>query len=319
MKRIGVLTSGGDSPGMNAAIRAVVRTSVFENITVFGIQRGYEGLINGDLIELDISSVADIIQRGGTILGTSRSDEFETEEGREKAFNVLRVFGIEGLVVLGGDGSFRGALELSKLGIPVVGIPCTIDNDVGYTDYTIGFLTAVATVTDAITKIRDTSSSHGRANVVEVMGRSCGDIALYAGIAGGAESIIVPEKVFTNDQVAKKTLEGKKRGKRHHIIVVSEGVGKPYEIARDVMELTGIDTKVTILGYIQRGGAPSVADRIMATFMGYEAVKLLCQNVGNCVMGIKNNEVFSMDIEKALSVPKEFNEDLYEVLKVVSI
>ncbi|MDO5713008.1 MAG: 6-phosphofructokinase [Tissierellia bacterium] len=319
MKKIAVLTSGGDSPGMNAAIRSIVRTGIFEDMIIYGVQGGYQGLINGDLMELNIASVADIIQRGGTILGTSRSDEFETEEGLKKAMNILSVYGIEGLIVLGGDGSFRGALELSRLGMTVIGIPCTIDNDLGYTDYTIGFFTAVSTVTDAINKIRDTSSSHGRANVVEVMGRSCGDIALYAGIAGGAESIVVPEKTFTNEQVAKKTLEGKKRGKRHHIIVVAEGVGKPYEIAKDVTDITGIDTRVTILGYIQRGGAPNVTDRIMATAMGHEAVMLLCQNVGNCAMGVKNNEVFSMDLEKALEVPKSFNEDLYEVLKVVSI
>lgn len=319
MKKIAVLTSGGDSPGMNAAIRSVVRTGINEKMKVYGVQRGYQGLIDGEIIDMDISSVADIIQRGGTVLGTSRSDEFETEKGQEKALKVLSVYGIEGLVVLGGDGSFKGAAELAKRGLPVLGIPCTIDNDLGYTDYTVGFFTAVSTVTDAINKIRDTSSSHGRATVVEVMGRSCGDIALYSGIAGGAESIIVPERKFTNEQVAKKVLEGKKRGKRHHIIVLAEGVGAPYDMARDVTDITGVDTRVTILGYIQRGGSPDVTDRIMATSMGYQAVQLFCKGEKNKAIGLKENGIFNMDLEEALEIPHIFNENLYEVLKTVSI
>lgn len=225
MKRIAILTSGGDAPGMNPAIRAVVRTCIFNDIEVFGIKFGYDGLIKGDVFQMNVSSVADIIQKGGTMLGSARSKEFMTEEGRSKALDVLKKYNIEGLVVLGGDGTFRGANELSKLGVKTIGIPCTIDNDMGYTDYTIGFLTAVNTVSDAITKLRDTSSSHGRANIVEVMGRKCGDIALYSGIAGGAESIIVPEIEFSLDEVCQKIINGRKRGKLHHIIVLAEGVG----------------------------------------------------------------------------------------------
>lgn len=319
MKKIGILTSGGDSPGMNAAIRSVLRTGIYRGCKMYGVYGGYLGLINGDIHEMDVSSVADIIHRGGTILGTSRSPEFMTEEGFQKALNVLRVFGIDSLAILGGDGSFRGALDLSQAGIKVGCIPCTIDNDLGYTDYTVGFFTAVSTVTDAIGNIRDTSSSHGRANVVEVMGRHCGDLALYAGIAGGAESIIVPEKEFSMEEVAKKALTGRKRGKRHHIIVLSEGVGAPYDLAHRLKELTGIDTKVTILGYIQRGGAPNVADRIIATSMGSLLVDLLLDYQGPKALGLKHNNVFAMDLEEALGVKKVFRDDLYEILKVVSI
>lgn len=319
MKRIAILTSGGDAPGMNAAIRAVVRSALYKGWTVYGIDGGYQGLIEARLEELTLSSVADIVHRGGTILGTSRSEEFQTEEGRKKALNVLKIYEIDALVVLGGDGSFRGAATLQKEGIAVIGIPCTIDNDLGYTTYTIGFFTAVATATEAISKIRDTTSSHGRANVVEVMGRSCGDLALYAGLAGGAENIIIPEKDFSIEALAKKALEGKKRGKRHHIIVLAEGVGKPYEVARKLEELTGIDTKVTILGYIQRGGAPNVLDRIIATNMGFEAVERLEKGESGLALGYKDEEVFGMDLLEAVSVEKEFHERLYDILKVVSI
>lgn len=319
MKRIAILTSGGDAPGMNAAIRAVVRSALYKGWTVYGIDGGYQGLIEARLEELTLSSVADIVHRGGTILGTSRSEEFQRSEGRKKALTVLKIYEIDALVVLGGDGSFRGAATLQKEGIAVIGIPCTIDNDLGYTAYTIGFFTAVATATEAISKIRDTTSSHGRANVVEVMGRSCGDLALYAGLAGGAENIIIPEKDFSMEELAKKALEGKKRGKRHHIIVLAEGVGKPYEVARKLEELTGIDTKVTILGYIQRGGAPNVLDRIIATNMGFEAVERLEKGESGLALGYKDEEVFGMDLLEAVSVEKEFNQRLYDILKVVSI
>ncbi|HLS54177.1 MAG TPA: ATP-dependent 6-phosphofructokinase, partial [Tissierellaceae bacterium] len=263
--------------------------------------------------------VADIVHRGGTILRSSRSDEFETEAGFKKAMNIIRVFGIDGLVILGGDGSLKGAQELSKAGIPTIGIPCTIDNDLGYTDYTIGFFTAVETVIDAISKIRDTSSSHGRANIIEVMGRHCGDIALYAGFAGGAESIIVPEVPFDMDEVNKKVIQGKNRGKLHHIIVLAEGVGNAYKVAEEVVEKTGVDTRVTILGHIQRGGTPSAFDRILASEMGRKAVELLIDGESGKTLGIKCNEVISVDIPEALETEKVFNIDMYETTKLLSI
>lgn len=319
MKTIGVLTSGGDAPGMNAAIRAVVRTGIYNNFRVMGIRQGFSGLINGDIFEMNLSSVADIIHRGGTMLRSARSEEFKTEKGFKKALNVLEVFSIDGLVVLGGDGTLKGARELSKAGVPTIGIPCTIDNDCGYTDYTIGFFTAVETVVDAISKIRDTSTSHGRANVIEVMGRDCGDIALYAGLAGGAESIIIPEVEFDIDEVCKRALQGKNRGKLHHIIVLAEGVGNAYEVAKTVQERTNTDVRVTILGHIQRGGTPSTFDRILASKMGFKAVELLlAQEVGRAI-GIKCNEIISMDLDQALSTKKAFDKAMYETAKILSI
>ena len=292
MKTIGVLTSGGDAPGMNAAIRAVVRTSIFNNIRVMGIEQGYKGLIEGKIKEMDLSSVGDIIHRGGTKLKTARCEEFKTEEGRKKALNVLNVFGIEGLVVIGGDGSFKGAQKLSELGIKTIGIPGTIDNDLAYTDYTIGFDTAVHTVLDAVGKIRDTSTSHGRASVIEVMGRHCGDIALYAGLAGGAESVIVPEVEYNIDDVCRKLIQGKSRGKLHSIIMLAEGVGNAFEISKEIQEKTGIETRVTVLGHIQRGGIPSASDRILASQMGAKAVELLLDGASSRVVGIKSNKIF---------------------------
>mgnify|MGYP001181846265 FL=1 len=319
MKTIGILTSGGDAPGMNAAIRAVVRSGIFNNFRVMGIRQGYSGLINGDIFEMNLSSVADIIHRGGTMLRSARSEEFKTEKGFKKALNVLEVFSIDGLVVLGGDGTLRGARELSKAGVPTIGIPCTIDNDCGYTDYTIGFFTAVETVVDAISKIRDTSTSHGRANVIEVMGRDCGDIALYAGLAGGAESIIIPEVEFDIDDVCKRALQGKNRGKLHHIIVLAEGVGNAYEVAQTIQEKTGIDTRVTILGYIQRGGNPTAFDRIMASQMGNRAVEILKEGKAGRTLGIKCNEIIDMDIDEALQIEKKFDYEKYNISKILSI
>jgi len=307
MKTIGVLTSGGDAPGMNAAIRAVVRTSIYNNIRIMGIEQGYKGLIEGNIREMDLSSVGDIIHRGGTKLKTARCEEFKTEEGRKKALNVLNVFGIEGLIVIGGDGSFKGAQKLSDLGINTIGIPGTIDNDLAYTDYTIGFDTAVHTVLDAISKIRDTSSSHGRASIIEVMGRHCGDIALHAGLAGGAESVIVPEVKYNIDDVCRKLIQGKSRGKLHSIIMLSEGVGNGFEISKQIQEKTGIETRVTVLGHIQRGGTPTAADRILASQMGSKAVELLLNGASSRVVGIKSNKIFDMDINEALSIEKEFN------------
>lgn len=319
MKTIGVLTSGGDAPGMNAAIRSVVRTSIYNQTRILGIKQGYNGLLNGEIEEMNLSSVADIIHRGGTMLRSARCDEFKTEEGLKKATNVIKVFGIDGLIVLGGDGTFKGAKNLSDAGVPTICIPCTIDNDMGYTDYTIGFFTAVETVVDAISKIRDTSTSHGRANIVEVMGRECGDIALYSGLAGGAESIIVPEVEFDIDEVCRKIIQGRNRGKLHHIIALAEGIGNAYEVAKEIEEKTGAETRVTILGHIQRGGTPTAFDRIMASKMGNKAVELLLSNESGKALGIKCNELISMDLDKALSTKKEFDKTMYDIAKILSI
>ncbi len=319
MKTIGILTSGGDAPGMNAAIRAVIRTGIYHGVRIMGIKQGYHGLINGDIEEMKLSSVADIIHRGGTMLRSSRSDEFQTEAGFKKALNVLDIFGIDGLIVLGGDGTLQGASQLSKAGIPTIGIPCTIDNDLGYTDYTVGFYTAVETVVDAISKLRDTSTSHGRANIIEVMGRSCGDIALYAGMAGGGESIIVPEIEFDIDEVCKKVINGRNRGKLHHIIVLAEGVGNAYDVSKEIDAKTGIDTRVTILGHIQRGGTPTTFDRIIASKMGRDAVELLLEGRSGKALGIKCNEIINLDISEALLIKKEFNKNMYETAQILSI
>ncbi len=317
--RIAILTSGGDAPGMNPAIRAIVRTAIFNKITVYGINNGYRGLIDGELTELNASSVGDIIQRGGTILGTARSEEFQTEEGFQKALNVLDVYNIDGLIVLGGDGSFRGAQKLSEAGIMTIGIPCTIDNDLYYCDYTIGFWTAIETVIEAIGKLRDTSSSHGRANVIEVMGRNSGDLALYSSLAGGGESIIVPEQPVDIDAICRKALKGRMRGKKHNLIIVAEGVGNVFEIAEQMIAKTGIDTRVTVLGHIQRGGTPSAPDRIMGSLMGRRAVELLMAGMTNVALGIKNNEVIEVDINEALEAEGEFNYDIYDTINILSV
>lgn len=319
MKTIGVLTSGGDAPGMNAAIRAVVRSGIYNNFRMMGIRQGYSGLINGEIDDMNLSSVADIIHRGGTMLRSARSDEFKTDEGFKKALNVLEVFGIDGLVVLGGDGTLKGAKDLSNAGIPTIGIPCTIDNDCGYSDFTIGFYTAVETVVDAISKIRDTSTSHGRANVIEVMGRNCGDIALYAGLAGGAESIIIPEVGLDIDEVAKRALQGKNRGKLHHIIVLAEGVGNAYDLSKLMVDKTGIDTRVTILGYIQRGGTPTSFDRIIASKMGNKAIELLKEGKSGRALGIKCNNIIDLEINDALAIEKSFDLEMYNTAKTLSI
>lgn len=319
METIGILTSGGDAPGMNAVIRAVVRASIYNNIKVLGIKEGYTGLLEGKIKEMDLSSVADIIHRGGTMLRSSRSDEFETEEGLKKALNIIEIFNIDGLIVLGGDGSLKGARNLSQAGIPTIGIPCTIDNDLGYTDYTVGFFTALETVVEAISRIRDTSTSHGRANVIEVMGRHCGDIALHAGLAGGAESIIVPEMDFNIDDVAQKAIRGRNRGKLHHIIILAEGIGNAYDVAGELVDRTGIDTRVTILGHTQRGGTPTTFDRILASKMGRRAVELLLKEGLGKTVGIKCNEIIDLPIEEALNIKKEFNKDMFETAQMLSI
>ncbi|MBA1334209.1 MAG: 6-phosphofructokinase [Firmicutes bacterium] len=318
-KTIGVLTSGGDSPGMNAAIRAVVRTGIFNGLTVLGVKKGYEGLIHGEIEEMQLSSVADIIHRGGTMLQTARSKEFMTEEGRQKALNIMEVFGMQGLIIIGGDGSFRGALELAKLGAQVIGVPGTIDNDIAFTDYTIGFDTAINTVVDAIGKIRDTTSSHNRANIIEVMGRNSGDISLYAGLAGGAESIIVPEVGYDVDDVCKRIVQGRNRGKLHSIIILAEGVGGAFEMAKTIEEKIGVETRVTILGHVQRGGSPTAFDRVLASRLGARAVELLINGRTARMVGIYKNEIADFDLEEVLKSRKEFSEELYTLARILSI
>ena len=317
--RIALLTSGGDAPGMNPAIRAIARTAIFNKIEVYGVRNGYKGLIEGDLFEIEASDVGDIIQRGGTILGTARSEEFMTDEGFNKALNVLDVYNIEGLIVLGGDGSFKGADKLAKNGIRTIGIPCTIDNDLAYTDYTIGFWSAIETVMDAIGNLRDTSSSHGRANVIEVMGRNAGDLALYSALAGGGESIIVPEQPVDIDAICKKAMKGRIRGKKHNLIIVAEGVGDVFEIADQIIDKTGIDTKVTVLGHVQRGGSPSAPDRIMGSLMGRRAVELLMAGNSAIVLGFKDNKLVEEKIDKALEETRDFNYSIYDTINILSV
>lgn len=319
VNKIGVLTSGGDAPGMNAAIRAVVRAAVYYNIQVVGITRGYAGLINGQLMEMEASSVGDIIHKGGTMLKTARSEEFKTEEGRRKAFEVLKENGVDGLVVIGGDGSFAGAQKLSEMGIKTIGIPGTIDNDLAYTDYSIGFDTAVNTVLEAVTKIRDTSTSHEKATIIEVMGRNCGDIAMHAGLAGGAESIIVPEEPVGIEEIAKKLIQGKERGKLHHIIMLAEGSGNASKLQEEILEKTGYSARISVLGFIQRGGDPTSFDRILASKMGVNAVELLLNGESNKAVGIKNNAIFNLDITEALKEKKSFDESMYKLTEILSV
>lgn len=318
MKKIAVLTSGGDAPGMNAAIRAVVRTALHHGIEVMGVQRGYSGLINGEMFPMSRSSVSDIIQRGGTILRTARCLEFKQEEVRKEAAKILRDNGVDALVVIGGDGSFTGAKLLSKLGVKTIGLPGTIDNDLSYTDYTIGFDTALNTVIDAIDKIRDTSTSHERVSIVEVMGRNCGDIALHTGLACGAEYIITPEKGYDRDELCKVIKEGKHGGKIHNLIVLAEGVGGASELAKYVEAQTGIETRATVLGHIQRGGSPSTFDRVLASKMGSKAVELLLEGKTSRVVGIKENEIFDQDIDEALALDRKFDEKLYSIAEEIS-
>lgn len=319
MKRIGILTSGGDAPGMNAAIRAVVRVALYHGLEVSGIRRGYQGLIEGDIFDMNVSSVGDIIHRGGTILQTARCMEFKTEEGLQKGLDMLKMFNIDGLVVCGGDGSYMGALKLWDKGFPTVGIPGTIDNDLGYTDYTIGFDTAINTVVNAIGNLRDTSSSHGRANIVEVMGRHCGDIALHAGLAGGAETIIVPEVDFNIDDVCRKLIQGKNRGKLHNIILLAEGVGKPYDVADLITDKTGMDTRVSVIGHLQRGGIPTAFDRIIASRFGHRAVELLMDNVGGRAVGIMGSDIIDVSLEEATKKNDVLDKRMYDLAEMLSI
>ncbi len=321
MKRIAVLTSGGDAPGMNAAIRAVVRSALYHGMEVYGIQRGYEGLINGEIKEMTASSVSDIMQRGGTFLKTARSKRFMTPEGFQRALDMLRNFEIEGVVVIGGDGSFRGGLELTKAGITVMGLPGTIDNDLAYTDYTIGFDTAVNTVLAAIGNIRDTSSSHERTTVIEVMGRHCGDIALYAGLTGGAESILIPEIPVDMNKICRTLIQGKNRGKMHNIILRAEGVDMcTDDLARTIEERTGMETKIVVLGYIQRGGSPTARDRMLASITGNKAVELLLQDgMTSKAIGIKGDSVVYYDLEEALNLTRTQDKPLMELSEILSM
>ena len=319
MKTIGVLTSGGDAPGMNAAVRSIVRTAASMGMTVKGIKRGYNGLIENNIVDLDIRSVSDIIQRGGTVLYTARCPRFTTEEGMQEAIKNCKVNGIEGLVIIGGDGSFRGARDLSLRGIPCIGIPGTIDNDIPSTEYTIGFDTAMNTVVEMVDKLRDTACSHERCSVVEVMGHGAGDIALQCGLAVGATAIIVPEIGFNLQSVIDKILETQKNGRNHFIIVVSEGLCDATQLAKLLQEATGIETRATILGHIQRGGNPTLRDRVVASKMGYAAVELLSKGVGNRVIGLKDNKIVDYDIFEALNMVKSFDQETYRLANTISI
>ncbi|WP_459129603.1 6-phosphofructokinase [Guggenheimella bovis] len=318
MKRIGLLTSGGDSPGMNAAIRAVVRTGIYHGFEIIGIERGYDGLLSESFIPLDSRSVSDILFRGGTMLRSARSLEFMEEAGIQKGVEILKKHAIEALIVIGGDGSFRGAKKLSHAGIKTIGIPGTIDNDLGYTDYTIGFDSAITTVMEAVSNIRDTSSSHGRAFVVEVMGRDCGDIALYAGIITGAEKVIVPELPWDYEDIIQSMKDRKKEGKSHYIILLSEGVGNPYEFTQKLEEMSGISTRLAVIGHLQRGGAPSAFDRILATRMGAKAIDLLIEGHTGVAVGIKGSDIISLDIDEAIAVRDHLNLELYELAQILA-
>lgn len=314
MKKIAILTSGGDAPGMNACIRACVRSAINSGLEVYGVERGYFGLVNNNIFPMDTHSVCDIVQKGGTILKTARCLEFKFPETRKKAADNLKALGIEGLVVIGGDGSFTGARFLSdENGINVVGIPGTIDNDLAYTDYTLGFDTAVNTVLWAINNLRDTMTSHDRVSLVKVMGRRCGDIAMYAGICGGAEYILVPEIPYDIKAIAEDIKRSKERGKTSNIIVLAEGAGNETEIKTLVSVLSGADVKVTTLGHIQRGGSPTMADRMLAARFGTRATELLLQGKTNRVIGIKNNKIIDLDIAEALSETKQIDRHLYDM------
>ncbi|HKL94684.1 MAG TPA: 6-phosphofructokinase [Clostridia bacterium] len=320
MKKIAVMTSGGDAPGMNACLRAVVRYGIYREYKIYGIERGYAGLIKGDIFQMYPRSVSDIIQRGGTILKTARSTEFKEAEVRAEAIENLRSRDIDNLVVIGGDGSFRGALALhQEFGINVIGIPGTIDNDLGYTDFSLGFDTAVNTVLGAINNLRDTNASHERVSIVEVMGRNCGDIALYAGLAGGCEYVLVPEIKADFREVAEKVITSAKRGKTSNMIVFAEGAGDKAELMRTIKEITGRTPTLTTLGHIQRGGAPSMVDRVLAAKFATQAVDLLCKGEGAKAVGIKDNKIFGIELENALTVKKEIDKNLYKAAQLLSL
>jgi 6-phosphofructokinase 1 len=316
---VGILTSGGDAPGMNAAIRAVVRESIINGMSVKGIQRGYTGLLNEEITDMDKHSVSDIIQRGGTILGTARCEEMKTEEGQAQAAEICKKHGIDCLVVIGGDGSYRGALALSRHGINAIGIPGTIDLDIACTDYTIGFDTAINTAMQAIDKVRDTSSSHERCSIIEVMGRNAGYIALWCGIANGAEDILLPEKYDYDEQkIVDNIINNRKHGKKHHIIINAEGIGHSTSMARRIEAATGIETRATILGYMQRGGSPTTKDRFYGSIMGAYAADIVAEGKRNRVISFKGGEVVDIDIEEALAMQKTIPEYHYKISQNLS-
>ncbi|SET79391.1 6-phosphofructokinase 1 [Salinibacillus kushneri] len=319
MKKIGVLTSGGDAPGMNAAIRAVTRKALYHNIEVYGIYYGYQGLMDGSIKKLELGSVGDIIQRGGTKLYSSRSEEFKTDEGQQKGIEQLKKLGIEGLVVIGGDGSFRGAKKLTEKGFPCIGVPGTIDNDIPGTDFTIGFDTALNTVIEAVDKIRDTATSHERTYVVEVMGRDAGDLALWAGVSAGAESVLIPEKTEDFDDIVERIKRGHERGKRHSIILVAEGVGSAVEYSEKIKKAMNMETRVTVLGHTQRGGSPTANDRVLASRLGAKAVDLLIEGKGGRMVGIQNNQVVDHDILEVLDAKRVPELSMYQLSKELSI
>ena len=317
VKTIGVLTSGGDAPGMNAAIRAVVRTALAKGLKVKGIMRGYAGLLKEEIVDMNTQSVSDIIQKGGTVLYTARCDEFRTPEGQQLGAEICRAHGIDGVVVIGGDGSFNGACKLANLGINTIGIPGTIDQDIACTDYTIGFDTAVNTAMEAIDKVRDTSTSHERCSIIEVMGRSAGYIALWCGVASGAENILLPEYYDGNEQeIINQIIANRKRGKKHHLIINAEGVGHSVSMAKRIEAATGIETRATILGYMQRGGSPTCMDRYYASMMGARAVELLCKGESNRVVAYKSGEFVDYDINEALAMKKAISEYEYNITKM---
>lgn len=318
IKTIGVLTSGGDAPGMNAAVRAVVRAALKKGIKVYGIRRGYCGLIDGDIFEMNEMSVSNIIHKGGTILYTARSAEFRTEAGVEIAKKTCQKLGLEGLVVIGGDGSFRGAADLSAKGIACVGLPGTIDNDIACTEYTIGYDTAMNTCVEMIDKLQDTCQSHDRCSVVEVMGRGAGFIAVNTGLASGAVEIITKEVPYDLDELARKMLECKKNGKQNFIVVVAENIGNAEGIARAIQEKTSIESRATVLGHVQRGGSPTVRDRVVASEMGYYAVELLEKGASNRVVGMQNNKIVDFDIQEALSMKKPYEEHLHQIAQDIA-
>ncbi len=319
IKTIGILTSGGDAPGMNAAIRAVARKALGNGVKVKGIKKGYQGLLNEEIIDMEKKDVSDTIQRGGTILGTARCSEFRTLEGQKKGAEICRKHGIDGIVVIGGDGSYRGAQALSKQGINTIGIPGTIDLDIACTDYTIGFDTAINTAMQAIDKVRDTSSSHERCSIIEVMGRNAGYIALWCGVANGAEDILLPEKYDYNEQaIINNIIDNRKKGKSHHIIINAEGIGHSTSMARRIEAATGVETRATILGYMQRGGNPTCKDRFYASIMGAMAADILCEGKTNRVIGYKGGKFLDFDIDEALAMHKEIDEYEYEISRLLS-
>lgn len=320
VKTIGVLTSGGDAPGMNAAIRSVVRVALARGLKVKGIKKGYQGLLNEEIFDMNAHDVSDIIQRGGTVLGTARCLEFKTPEGQQKGADICRKHGIDGMVVIGGDGSYRGAQALSRLGINTIGLPGTIDLDISCTDYTIGFDTSVNTAMQAIDRVKDTSSSHERCSIIEVMGRNAGYIALWCGIANGAEDILLPEKYdFDEQKIINNIILSRKKGKTHHLIINAEGIGHSASMARRIEAATGIETRATILGYMQRGGSPTAKDRYYASIMGARAVDILIEGKTNRVVGYRDGKFTDVDIEEGLAMTKNIDEYEYEVARLLSL